>query len=133
MIPIFINRVMNDEVVMIDGDGMQTRDFTYVENAVQANVKAFFAIEENIRGKVFNIAVGENFSVNHIYETITHLLKKENRPKYRASRKGDVRDSLADISQAVECLGYRPVVRFEEGIQKTIQYFSAGLQVRQGK
>ncbi|TVR77907.1 MAG: SDR family oxidoreductase [Chitinophagaceae bacterium] len=123
VIPIFIDKSIQEETVYIDGDGEQTRDFTFVENAVQANVKAFFAVGSEIKKQVFNIAVGENFSVNQIYNTIQDCLGKNNKPSYRESRKGDVKDSLADITKAEKILGYSPGVRFEEGIKKTIDFF----------
>jgi len=123
VIPLFVSKIMNREEVFIDGDGEQTRDFTFVENAVQANVCAMLCDNEGAFGQVFNIAVGENFSVNQLYNKIGDLLGSDHKATYRATRAGDVRDSLADISKAKKLLDYNPQFNFEKGLALTVEYF----------
>ncbi len=114
---------MNNKPVYIDGDGEQTRDFTFVANAVQANIKALFSSWENIDYHVFNVAVGENFSVNTLFNEIKSELNASDEAIYREPRKGDVRDSLADISKASKLLGYKPEYDFHKGLKETVNYF----------
>ncbi|MCX6200329.1 MAG: SDR family oxidoreductase [Bacteroidetes bacterium] len=123
VIPLFVSKIMNREDVFIDGDGEQTRDFTFVENAVQANVRAMLCEKKEAFGQVFNIAVGENFSVNQLYTSIQQLLNSNHAATYRATRAGDVRNSLADISKAENLLGYKPEFDFKAGIAITVEYF----------
>ena len=123
VIPLFVNKIMKSEEVFIDGDGEQTRDFTFVENAVQANVIAMLTENEDATGNVFNIAVGENFSVNQLYTQIQKLLNSNHPATYRNARAGDVRNSLADISNAKSFLGYNPEFKFEKGLAITVEYF----------
>ena len=123
VIPRFIAHLMNGTDVFIDSDGEQTRDFTFVENAVQANIKALFTEKEAAIGQVFNVALGENFSVNQLYGNIRDILGVDAKPIYRDPRKGDVRNSLANISKGQELLGYAPEFRFYQGLEKTIEYF----------
>ncbi|MBL7889110.1 MAG: SDR family oxidoreductase [Bacteroidia bacterium] len=122
-IPLFINALLKGESPMINGDGEQTRDFTFVENAVQANIKAMFADLKNVQGDVFNIAVGERVSLNQLIDILRKLIGTEVKQGYRADRPGDVRDSLADIAKAKMILGYEPNVKIEEGLSKTLEWF----------
>jgi UDP-N-acetylglucosamine 4-epimerase len=123
VIPLFVSKIMKREVVFIDGDGEQTRDFTFVENAVQANVRAMLAATNETEAGVFNIAVGKNFSVNTLYNDIQKLLKSDHKATYRETRKGDIRNSLADISKAEKLIGYRPQFYFDRGLAITVDYF----------
>jgi UDP-N-acetylglucosamine 4-epimerase len=123
VIPLFVKKSLGEETVWIDGDGEQTRDFTFVANAVKANVKALVDADTDAFGKVFNIAVGESFSVNYLYERIAEGLGLKPSAQYRDARKGDVRNSLADISLAQKYLGYQPELSFEEGLPLTIEFF----------
>ena len=125
VIPLFVSKIMKREEVFIDGDGEQTRDFTFVDNAVQANVRAMLTDNKEASGLVFNIAVGENFSVNELYNKIGALLGSDHKATYRATRAGDVRDSLADISKAKNLLGYNPQFNFDKGLALTVEYFRA--------
>ncbi|MCK6650180.1 MAG: GDP-mannose 4,6-dehydratase, partial [Bacteroidia bacterium] len=122
-IPLFINALLKGESPMINGDGEQTRDFTFVENAVQANIKAMFTELKNVRGDVFNIAVGERVSLNQLVGILRKLIGTDVKQTYRADRPGDVRDSLADISKAKTVLGYEPNVKIEEGLSNTLEWF----------
>jgi UDP-N-acetylglucosamine 4-epimerase len=121
--PLFVSGILNDTPVYINGDGEQTRDFTYVDNAVQANIRAMLCTNEEAFGEAYNIAVGENFSVNFLYQSIRDLLEKEHQPTYREAREGDIRNSLADISKAQRLIGYQPTERFGEGLARTVSFF----------
>ena len=124
VIPIFVSKILSKEDVFIDGDGEQSRDFTFVENAVQANIKALFTDNLEAVNQVYNIAVGEKFSVNYLYEQIQKILNSNHQPIHREARKGDVRNSLADITKAKTLLDYDPKFRFEDGLPITVNYFS---------
>lgn len=123
VIPLFVSGILKNATVYINGDGEQTRDFTFVDNAVQANVRGMLAENESAFGKVYNVAVGENFSVNYLYKEIRSILGAEHEATYREPRAGDVRDSLADITLAEEHLGYRPTKRFQQGLEQTVEFF----------
>ncbi|HTN17689.1 MAG TPA: SDR family oxidoreductase [Chitinophagaceae bacterium] len=123
VMPLFVSGILNNTVVYINGDGEQTRDFTYVDNAVQANVRGMLCENAEAFGKVYNIAVGEKFSVNYLYQAIRELLGIPHEATYRQEREGDIRNSLADISRAKNLLGYDPQYRFTDGLQRTVAYF----------
>lgn len=118
VIPKFINCMLRDEQPPVHGDGKQTRDFTYVENVVQANLKA--AVTKGASGEVFNIACGEAYSVLDIVTSVNKILKKSVSPKFIPPRPGDVKDTLADISKARRILKFEPKVGFEEGLERTV-------------
>ncbi len=119
----FCTAFLEDTQPVIFGDGEQTRDFTYVENAVQANLLACEA--PHASGKVFNIGVGERFSLNQTVALLCKISGKSLEAKYDPPREGDIRDSQADISQAREFLGYEPKVGFEEGLRRTFEWYRA--------
>ncbi|MEO6220395.1 MAG: NAD-dependent epimerase/dehydratase family protein, partial [Ginsengibacter sp.] len=123
VIPLFIKGIINQAPVYINGDGEQTRDFTFVENAVQINVLSMLTENEEAINKVYNVAVGERFSINYLFSAVKNYLQSNHEASYRDAREGDVRDSLADISSAKDLLGYNPDVKFEEGLKATIEYF----------
>jgi UDP-N-acetylglucosamine 4-epimerase len=123
VIPLFVKGIMNNTPVYINGDGEQTRDFTFVDNAVQVNIKGMLTDNEKAFKKVYNVAVGEYYSVNYLYNACREYLGSELAPVYREPRAGDIRNSLADISLAKELLGYEPTKKFEDGLKETIDYF----------
>jgi UDP-N-acetylglucosamine 4-epimerase len=123
VIPLFVKAIMNNTSAFINGDGEQTRDFTFVENAVQVNVKGMLTNNEEAKNKVYNVAVGENYSVNFLYNSIREYLHSDIEAIHREPREGDIRNSLADISLAKNLLGYQPTTKFETGLIKTIEYF----------
>lgn len=123
VIPLFVSGILKQSTVYINGDGEQTRDFTFVDNAVQANVRGMLTENEKAFGQVYNVAVGENFSVNFLYNEIRDMLGMEHEPTYREPRAGDIRDSLADISKAKELLGYEPTKMFMDGLKQTVEFF----------
>ncbi|MCW3103738.1 MAG: Vi polysaccharide biosynthesis protein VipB/TviC [Bacteroidetes bacterium] len=127
-IPLFINALLNNQSPAINGDGEQTRDFTFVANAVQANVKAMLGSNAPAEGSVFNIAVGERVSLNQLIGILKKLTGSTADQTYRAERSGDIRDSLADITKARTALGYDPGYKIEEGLQLTLEWFRSGLK-----
>jgi len=123
VIPLFMKAIRNNESAIINGDGEQTRDFTYVDNAVQANVKAFFAPVE-AQNEVFNIACNTRISINKLWEHLNLCAKTNILAEYGPIRQGDVRDSLADISKAQRLLGYVPEVTVPYGLELTWKAFN---------
>ncbi len=119
----FATAFLDDVQPTIFGDGNQTRDFTYVENAVQANLLACEA--PGVMGEVFNIGTGHSISLNQTMELFRRLSGKQLQAHCEAPRDGDIRDSLADISRAKEILGYEPEVTFEEGLRRTYDWYRA--------
>lgn len=123
VIPLFIRSAIDREAPFIDGDGEQTRDFTFVENAVQANIRSFFADNPAALNEVYNVAVGERLTINSVYQTIAKLAGSDVKAIHRERRAGDIRDSLADISKAEKLLGYSPTVKAEQGLERTLTWF----------
>jgi nucleoside-diphosphate-sugar epimerase len=124
-IPAFVTAILRDRPPTIYGDGEQTRDFTYVDNVVQANLLAARAKETH--GEVVNIACGEAVTVNAIIGMINRLLGKNVKPIYAPSRPGDVKHSLADITAAKKLIGFQPVLLFREGLEKSIDWYRQNL------
>jgi len=122
VIPRFIAAALRGEAPVVYGDGRQTRDFTYIDNVVQANLVACSAPKEAC-GRVFNIACGERVSLLEILEIVGSEAGRSVPPRFEPPRPGDVRDSLADISLAREVLGYAPKVAFRDGLKKTFDWF----------
>lgn len=123
VIPLFVKGILNRTPVYINGDGEQTRDFTFVDNAVQVNIKGMLTDNTNALKRVYNVAVGEKFTVNYLYNACRQQLNSDWQATYREPRAGDIRDSLADISLAKELLEYQPTKKFEDGLVETIEYF----------
>ncbi len=123
VIPLFVKAIMNNTPAFINGDGEQTRDFTFVENAVQVNIKGMLTKNNDAKNKVYNVAVGENYSINFLYNFIKNYLKSDANAIHREPREGDIRNSLADISLAKKLLNYTPATKFEKGLKETIEYF----------
>jgi len=117
----FCTAFLEETQPVIFGDGEQTRDFTYVDNAVSANLLACEA--PNVSGKVFNIGVGGRFSLNQTVELLRSISGTQLEVKYDPPRDGDIRDSQADITQARELLGYDPQVEFEQGLRRTFEWY----------
>lgn len=118
VIPRFITSLLDDEAPVVFGDGEQSRDFTYIDNVVDANLRA--AEAEGISGQTFNIACGERISLNRLLDEIRAILGTDVEAFYQEARQGDVKHSLADISRAREQLGYQPIVTFNEGLLRTV-------------
>ena len=123
VIPLFIQALKKNQSPFINGDGKQTRDFTFVENAVQANIKALFTQHPNSCGEAYNVAVSENYSLVETFEFIKEITGAEAAAVHREERAGDIKDSLANIDKARERLGYDPQVKFKEGLERTVKWF----------
>ncbi len=123
VIPLFISLLKKGQAPPINGDGKQTRDFTFIENAVQANIKAMFTDNKEALNKVYNVAVGENFSLLDLNQHLQEILKTNIKPFHRDDRPGDIRNSLADISSAQQMFNYSPAVRFHQGLERTVASF----------
>jgi len=121
-IPLFMDAVLKKESPYINGDGEQSRDFTFVENAVQANIKALFSDKE-VKGKIINIACGGRVTINDLFTSIKDAVGSDVQAIYREDRPGDVKDSLADISLAQELIGYNPEFGIDAGLAITTEWF----------
>lgn len=124
-IPAFVTSILSDRSPTVYGDGEQSRDFTYVDNVVEANLLA--ARVPKASGEVINIACGQRITLNKVIELINQIVGKKIRPTYAPPRAGDVRHSLADIRKARELIGYEPIVSFEEGLYKAINWYKENL------
>jgi len=124
MVPLFIRTIADGEPVTIFGDGEQSRDFTYVENVVDATLRA--AAAGGASGRIFNVAAGSPASVNAVADAIGRILERPVERRFAPPRPGDIRDSWADVSTARETLGYEPSVELEEGLRRTIEHLGVG-------
>ena len=124
MVPLFIRTIADGEPVTIFGDGEQSRDFTYVENVVDATLRA--AAAGGASGRIFNVAAGSPASVNAVADAIGRILGRPVERRFAPPRPGDIRDSWADVSEARETLGYEPSVELEEGLRRTIEHLGVG-------
>tara|TARA_S200000501_G_scaffold361212_1_gene389201 strand:- start:3522 stop:4493 length:972 start_codon:yes stop_codon:yes gene_type:complete len=128
VIPLFMKALSEGERPKIFGDGEQTRDFTYVQNAVDANILSLFGDIPDAYGKSFNIACGNTLSINEVFNKIRESIdirldSGHIEPIYAPPREGDIKDSLADLTEARRCLNYFPKVDFSEGIENTVSWF----------
>ena len=121
VIPIFITKLLRGERPVIYGDGEQSRDFTYIDNVVEANIAACTA--EGAAGQIFNIASGGRITISELFKRISEIIVSDVDPIYGEKKPGDVRHSLADISLAEKILGYEPKVGLEEGLRKTVEWY----------
>lgn len=126
VIPLFIEAALNDKAPYINGDGETSRDFTFVENAVQANIKAMLTPDIS-QHQVVNIAFGERTTLNQLWNKITNITGKDIMPEYREERKGDVKHSLADISYAQKVINYKPEVSVMEGLNQAVQWYAGSV------
>jgi nucleoside-diphosphate-sugar epimerase len=123
VIPRFITAMLRNENPVVYGDGEQSRDFTYIENVIQANINACYA--RGVAGMVFNIACGTRFTLNTVLKLLETIFNKKANPKYLPPKKGDVKHSQADISNAAKYINYKILVDFEAGLRKAVDYFSS--------
>jgi UDP-glucose 4-epimerase len=119
----FVAAYQRGDTPVIFGDGQQSRDFTFVDNVVDATLKACAA--RAAAGKVINVGVGKSYTLNQTIDVLNGIFGRQVKPKYDPARKGDVLHSLADISLARQVLGYEPQVSFEEGLRRTVDWFRA--------
>ena len=123
VIPLFIDALMENKSPKIHGDGLQTRDFTFIENVIQMNIKAAFSEVEGTTNQVYNTAVGDRTTVMDLFNSLKSNIGSSLEPEFIPMRQGDVRDSLADISKAKKYLGYEPIVKIDEGLKITLDWF----------
>src|SRR5690554_395628 len=126
VIPKFIKQLLNDERPTINGDGKQSRDFTYIENVIDANLKACLASSES-SGEVFNIAAGGRDYLIEIYHELNKVLNKDIEPRFGPDRKGDIKHSNADITKAKNMLNYNPKHNFKKGLNMAIEWYKDNL------
>jgi nucleoside-diphosphate-sugar epimerase len=125
VIPLFIDALKNGRAPVIYGDGGQTRDFTYVDDVVEANILCC-AAPAGAAGGVYNVARGDRVSVNGLAEALMAIMGRNIEPVHEAARPGDVRDSQADSTRARELLDWKPGTTFEEGLRRTVGFFCGG-------
>ena len=123
VIPKFVRAMLQGDAPVIFGDGKQSRDFTYIDNVVSANLLACKAPAEKASGRAFNVAAGKSFSVNELYALLQELTGFDKPAVHAVPRGGDVRDSLADTSPAQQALGYKTLVDFKEGLRRTVDWY----------
>ncbi len=126
VLAIFCRKMLAGEQPVIYGDGEQSRDFTYIDNVVHANLLAASAPAEMVSGQMMNAATGTRITLNQTFGILRELTGYSGDPAYAEARAGDIRDSLADIRLAGELLGYKPVVDFREGLRRTVEWYRAG-------
>lgn len=123
VLALFCRKMLAGEQPTIYGDGGQSRDFTYIDNVVNANLLAAAAPAAQVSGQVINTATGERVTLNQCFDTLCDLTGYRGRPAYAPERAGDIRDSLADIQRARDLLGYQPHVDFREGLRRTVEWY----------
>ena len=123
VLAIFCRRMLAGQQPTIYGDGEQSRDFTYIDNVVHANLLAADATAEKVSGQMMNVATGMRITLNETFSILRGLTAYKSEPLYDEPRTGDIRDSLADITLAGQLLGYRPIVDFQEGLRRTVEWY----------
>jgi len=122
VIPLFIEKALQNQTPIINGDGQTSRDFTFIENAVQANIKAML-IPELMSSEVINVAFGERTTLNELWENICDIVQIKIEPDYQNERKGDVKHSLADIKKASRLINYKPEFSVSKGLQISVKWY----------
>ncbi|HWR17284.1 MAG TPA: SDR family oxidoreductase [Terriglobales bacterium] len=123
VLAIFISKMLKGEQPTIYGDGEQSRDFTYIDNVVSGNLLACEAPAAQVAGRYFNVATGNRVTLNYTYSVLQKLIGYSQPPAYGPDREGDIKHSLADISKAEEHIGYKTLVKFEEGLARTVNWY----------
>jgi UDP-N-acetylglucosamine 4-epimerase len=123
VIPLFCKAFIENQPPTINGDGETSRDFTYVDNAVQANLLSLFTENENALNEVYNVACGEQTTLNEMVDLLNQISNLQLKPNYTVERKGDVKHSLASINKAVVNLKYRPEIKFKEGLNEVFDWY----------
>jgi len=130
VLAVFCRRMLAGEQPTIYGDGEQSRDFTYIDNVVHANLLAAAASAEKVAGRMMNCATGARITLNEMFAILRELTGYQGEPAYDEPRAGDIRDSLADIRLAEELIGYRPIVDFREGLGRTVEWYRTNEKAR---
>jgi UDP-N-acetylglucosamine/UDP-N-acetylgalactosamine 4-epimerase len=128
VIPLFMDAILKNEAPLINGDGTNSRDFTFIENVVAANERALFTENKQALNQIFNIAYGQSTTLNQLFDYIKEIAKSDLKPNYGPNRVGDIPHSLASISKAKELLGYQPLVSVQEGLQKAWDWYMQNQQ-----
>lgn len=128
VIPKFMALMLDGKSPSIHGDGEQTRDFTYIDNVIQANIKAATAPARQVAGRVFNVGCGDRVSLNDLMTALNNVMGTQIQAQYSEKRAGDVRDSQADIAAAREAFGYDPTISLEEGLTRTLAWLKESRQ-----
>ena len=123
VIPKFVRAMLQNEQPVIFGDGKQSRDFTFIDNVVSANLLACKASAESVSGRVFNVAAGKSYSLNDLYSLLQEITGYGGTAQHEPPRNGDVRDSLADTRCAQEAMGYKTLVDLKEGLRRTVEWY----------
>ena len=123
VIPLFMKAILENRQATINGDGLQSRDFTYIENAVQANIKALFTENEAALNQVYNVAVGDRVTLLELYEALAEIAQSDIKPNFGPPRPGDVRHSQADISKARNLLNYDPLIKVKQGLELAFSWY----------
>ncbi len=123
VIPLFVKSILNNQRPKINGDGEQSRDFTYVSNAVNANILALFTQNSSSVNQVYNVACGARITINQLFQSLTEIAQRKLQPIYGPERVGDVKHSLADISKAQQLLGYQPTIFIREGLERVYLWY----------
>jgi UDP-glucose 4-epimerase len=126
VLAIFCRKMLAGEQPTIYGDGLQSRDFTYIDDVVNANLLASAAPAERVSGRMMNAATGARYTLRETFEILKELTDFKGEPAYAAARAGDIRHSHADISRAKELLGYEPKVDFREALRRTVEWYRNG-------
>ncbi|RAW01309.1 SDR family oxidoreductase [Pseudochryseolinea flava] len=129
VIPLFCKALIEDRAPKINGDGLTSRDFTYVDNAVHANLLALFTDKKEALNEVYNVACGEQTTLLEMVEALKRISGKQIDPEFGPERMGDVKHSRADISKIQSLLGYQPQVLFSEGLQEIYHWYATRMQV----
>jgi nucleoside-diphosphate-sugar epimerase len=124
----FITQMLDCQQPTIFGDGTQSRDFTYIDNAVHANLFAAKASASQVAGQIFNVATGKRFDLNATFQILKKIIGYSGEPRYEPERAGDVKHSLADLTRAEKCLGYKPQVDFEQGLRRTVEWYRSQIK-----
>lgn len=123
VIPLFVTSILNNQSPIINGDGSHSRDFTYVDNAVAANILALFTEDTNALNQIYNVACGQSTTLKMLWEYLQDITSSSLQPNYGIERKGDIKDSLASIQKIEENLGYSVKVSIKEGLRNTVSHF----------
>lgn len=123
VIPLFVDGIIENSDVFVNGDGEQSRDFTFIENVVQANILALLTDNEEAVNQLYNVAYGDRYTVNDLFFSIAKLLGSDQKPVYRAERAGDIKHSLANTSKAQDLLGYKPLFNLQTGLEISLEYY----------
>jgi UDP-glucose 4-epimerase len=127
VLAVFITKMLSSEQPTINGDGEQSRDFTYIDNVISGNLLACEAPAEQVAGKFFNVATGSRVTLNYTYSVLQKLTGFDKAPNYGPPREGDIKHSLADISLAEMHLGYKTLVKFEDGLARTVNWYKQSM------